>query len=48
MARKEAKEARYWLRIISGKYIKREEVALDIIEAQELVNILSAIINKIR
>jgi len=47
IARKEAKETRYWLRIISGKYIKTEEIGPYISEVQELVNILSAIINKI-
>ncbi len=48
IARKEAKEAKYWLKIISGRYIKESEVASDIKECQELVNILSSIINKSR
>ncbi len=48
IARKEAKETRYWLRLISGKYIKEEDVASDIKESQEIVNILSAIISKTR
>jgi four helix bundle protein len=48
IARKEAKEARYWLRICSGRYIKEEELISDVKECQELVNILSAIINKSR
>jgi four helix bundle protein len=48
IARKEAKEARYWLKLISGRYIKELEIAPDIREAQELINILSAIINKSR
>ena len=48
IARKEAKEARYWLRLISGRYIKETEVAPDIKECQELINILSSIINKSR
>ncbi|MDD5430565.1 MAG: four helix bundle protein [Candidatus Omnitrophica bacterium] len=46
IARKEAKETRYWLRLISGKYIEKEEISSDINESQEVINILSAIINK--
>ena len=48
IARKEAKETRYWLRLASGKYIKGEDIAADIKESQEIINILSAIINKSR
>jgi len=48
IARKEAKETRYWLRLISGRYIREEEVVSDIKECQELINILSSIINKSR
>ncbi|MFC1560073.1 four helix bundle protein [Candidatus Margulisiibacteriota bacterium] len=44
IARKEAKEARYWLRVISGTYIKEDELTPDIKEAEEIVNIISAII----
>lgn len=46
IARKEAKETKYWLRLIAGKYIKTELLEEDIKEAQEIINILSAIINK--
>lgn len=46
IARKEAKETRYFLRIISGTYIDSEELAADIRESEEIINILSAIINK--
>ncbi len=46
IARKEAKESRYWLRLISGKYIKAELLENDIIESQEIIKILSSIINK--
>jgi four helix bundle protein len=46
IARKEAKETKYWLRLIAGKYIKIELLEEDIKEAQEIINILSAIINK--
>jgi four helix bundle protein len=46
IARKEAKETRYWLRIISGRYLKEEELLGDISECYELVSILSSIINK--
>ena len=48
ISRKEAKEARYWLRLISGRYTKEEEIAPDITECQELIKILSSIINKSR
>ncbi len=48
IARKEAKETRYWLRIISGKYIEEKEISYDIKECFELISILSAIINKSR
>ena len=48
IARKEAKETRYWLRLISGRYIKKEEITSDIKESQELINIISSIINKSR
>jgi four helix bundle protein len=46
IARKEAKETKYWLRLIAGKYIKTELLEEDIKEVQEIINILSAIINK--
>jgi len=46
IARKEAKETKYWLRLIAGKYIKTELLEGDIKEVQEIINILSAIINK--
>ena len=47
IARKEAKETKYWLKLIAGKYnIKPELLEDDIQEAQEIINILSAIINK--
>jgi len=48
ISRKEAKEARYWLRLISGKYIKEDIISDDIKEAEEIINILSSIINKTR
>ena len=48
IARKEAKETRYWLRLISGKYIKQGNVTLDVKESQEIIKILSSIINKSR
>jgi len=46
IARKEAKETKYWLRLIAGKYIKTELLEEDIKEVQEIISILSAIINK--
>ncbi len=48
IARKEAKETRYWLRLIANRYIKEEEIRVDLNESQEIINILSSIINKSR
>jgi len=48
IARKEAKETKYWLKLIAGKYIKTELLEEDLQEVQEIINILSAIINKTR
>ena len=50
IARKEAKETIYWLRLIlnSNENIDKEENELLIKEALELRNILSAIINKLK
>src|SRR5262245_44195115 len=47
IARKEAREARYWLRLLDVKLGKKVPVGADIDEASELVYILSAIINKL-
>ena len=47
-ARKEAKENRYWLRLITQKYVKQELIEQDMNEIQEIINILSAIIYKTR
>lgn len=46
VARKEAKETKYWLRLINSKYLEQDVIAQDIREDQELVNILSSIIIK--
>ena len=46
IARKEARETRYWLRVISGLYVPENEVSADIREAQEIINILSSMIKK--
>ena len=46
IARKEARETRYWLRVISGLYIPEENIAADIKESQEIINILSSMIKK--
>lgn len=48
ISRKEASESRYWLRVISGTYLREEALSADIQESQEIRNILSSIINKIR
>ena len=46
ISRKEAKETRYWLRLISGKYLPADEIAADIQEAHELIRIMSSILEK--
>ena len=46
IARKEARETHYWLRLICGRYIKEELISSDIKECYELISILSCIINK--
>ena len=46
LARKEAKETHYWLRLIADKFVDEKRIFGDIQEAQEIINILSAIINK--
>jgi four helix bundle protein len=47
VARKEARECKFFLQVISGKYVDESEVAGDIQEAGELVKIFSAIIDKL-
>ena len=44
IARKEAKETRFWLRLISGRYIDSKLIEDDIEESQEIIRVLSAII----
>jgi four helix bundle protein len=47
IARKEAAETRYWLRLCQAKKLIREEpVALALAEADELVRILATIVRK--
>ena len=48
IARKEAREAKYWLRLISGKYIREDLIASDIQEISELIKIISAIVSKVK
>lgn len=48
IARKEAKETRYWLRLIERKYVKQGIIKKDLEEVNEIIKILSAIINKTR
>ena len=48
IARKEAKETRYWLRLIKSKYLQKAKVEDDIEELSEIIKIISAIINKTR
>ena len=46
ISRKEAKETRYWLLVINGTYIKSEDIYPDIKEAEEIISILSSILQK--
>ena len=47
LARKEAKETKYWLRLLNGLKIDKLNLEDEIEEIQEIINILSSIINKI-
>jgi four helix bundle protein len=47
VARKEARETRYWLRLIDRVWGQKVPVRNDIQEAQEIVNILSTIIDRL-
>ena len=46
ISRKEAKETRYFLRVISGTYLEPDIIIKDIRESEEIISILSTIINK--
>lgn len=46
IARKEAKETRFWLRTVSGLFIDERNLIADIRESEEIINILSAILRK--
>ncbi|KPJ65368.1 hypothetical protein AMJ44_10425 [candidate division WOR-1 bacterium DG_54_3] len=46
IARKEAKETRFWLRTISGVFIDERDLVADIKESEEIINILSSILRK--
>jgi len=46
IARKEAKETKYWLQIINSIYFDNTRLSEDIRESEELISILSAIIRK--
>jgi four helix bundle protein len=48
IARKEANETKYWLRVISGDFIQSDEIDGDIKEATEIIKIFSSIISKTR
>ena len=44
ISRKEAKETRFWLKTIDGTFIKEGDLAFDIRESEEIINILSSIL----
>ncbi len=46
-ARKELKETFYWLRLLATKYVAKEKIEPLLVEARELNNILSTIIEKL-
>ena len=46
LARKEAKETRFWMRLISDRYIPKKDLEDDLQEILEIIKILSAIIIK--
>ena len=48
IARKEAREANYWLRLVAGKYIDEALLARDIQESKEMIKIFSSIIAKVK
>lgn len=45
IALKEARETRYWLRLISRSKLVKEEIASYISESEDIIHILTAIIN---
>lgn len=44
IARKEAKETKYWLKAVSNTYISEREIVSDIKESEEIISILSSIL----
>jgi len=48
IARKEANETKYWLKVISGDFVQPNEIEGDIKEVTEIIKIFSSIINKTR
>ena len=46
ISRKESKETKFWLRLISGLYLPADEIAGDIQESTELIRIMSSILQK--
>ena len=46
IARKEAKETRFWLKAVVGIYLSEDLLCGDIKESEELIKILSAILRK--
>ena len=48
IARKEAKETSYWLKLISGRYLEKRILIQDIEDIQEIIYILTAIITKLK
>jgi len=48
IARKEARETRYWLKLIADKYIASKNLMSDMETCSEFIKILSSIINKLK
>lgn len=47
VSRKEAREARYWLRVIQRRWPGLADMSRDIQELTEIINILSSIVSKL-
>lgn len=46
IARKEARETKYWLRLVEGSILDTKDICADIREIEEIIKILSAMVAK--